>query len=104
MEGFRTLAGDFCCLLWHVELCLLLTDPDLLSWDGLLELRVEVIAKHRGHNQVESTWSQILAGFGTFDRVSWIPHLQNETVDIGLKERILSRDILSEKTASGGMH
>ena len=40
MEGFRTLAGDFCCLLWHVELCLLLTDPDLLSWDGLLELRV----------------------------------------------------------------
>ena len=40
MEGFRTLGGDFRCLLWHVELCLLLTDPDLLSWDGLLELRV----------------------------------------------------------------
>ena len=37
MEGFRTLAGDFCCLSWHVELCLLLNDPYLLSWDGLLD-------------------------------------------------------------------
>ena len=38
--GVCTLAGDFHSLLWDVEWCLLLKDPYLLSWDGLLEIRV----------------------------------------------------------------
>ena len=38
--GVCTLAGDFHALLWDVEGCLLLKDPYLLSWDGLLEIRV----------------------------------------------------------------
>ena len=46
--GVCSLAGDFLSLLWDVEWCLLLKDPYLLSWYGLLEIRVEDITKHWG--------------------------------------------------------
>ena len=64
-RGVCTLAGDFRSLLWDVEWCLLVKDHYLLSWYGLLEIRVKDITKQGGH---------ILTGFGTFDRVSWILH------------------------------